>query len=422
MKPLALDRRISTARPARELLYVVPNPDKTEDKNLETQLLRAQRLESIGTLASGVAHDLNNIFSPIVMGAELLRRAKPNSDNSALIKLIEEAGHRGVGIVKQVLTFARGIEGEPVFINPSHLIQEIRDVTQRTFPKTIQINGRCPKDIWSIKGDPTQLHQVLLNLAVNARDAMPNGGSLVLEAENFNVDENYAAMTHAAQPGPNVVFRVSDTGAGMSREVMDKIFDPFFMTKEIGRGTGLGLSTTLGIVKSHGGFISVQSATERGTTFKVFLPAESGAGAARPSEMSLEALQGDGQMILVVDDESSILQVTQTILEKHNYRVLCAKDGPEALAIIAQKKELISAVLTDISMPYIDGVALVRAIKRMKPAMKFIVSTGQQETRVSELEELGVSNFLSKPYDIQTLLVAVRDTINDTASTPFRLQ
>ena len=387
--------------------------DVTEQKKLETHLLRAQRLESIGTLASGVAHDLNNILTPILICAEILRENPTGEEAASSIALIEESAKRGANVVKQVLTFARGIEGESVPIKPSHLVQEMIDIAQNTFPKTIEILGCYTDDLWSIKCDPTQLHQVLLNLSVNARDAMPNGGSLKIGAENFDVDEHYASMTLGAKPGPHVMFRVTDTGTGMSRATIDKIFDPFFTTKEVGKGTGLGLSTALGIIKSHGGFISVYSEIGTGTTFKVFLPAQVSEAFSPKSAASLESLNGKGELILVVDDEAGIRRITKVILEKHNYRVLLANDGTEALAAFAQQTGSINAVLTDIMMPYVDGVALIRAIKKMKPEMVFIASTGQgEETRVAELESLGVKNFLTKPYDTAKLLETLRDTLS----------
>jgi two-component system cell cycle sensor histidine kinase/response regulator CckA len=249
------------------------NTDVTEQKKLEVQLLRAQRLESIGTLASGLAHDLNNILTPILVCVQTLRTELAEKDRQSALSLIEESAQRGTAVLKQVLTFARGVEGERVLIKPSHLIEEMTDIARKTFPQSIEINSRYPQDLWSIEGDPTQLHQVLLNLFVNARDAMPEGGLLTFVAKNFTVDENYASMTPGAKAGPCVVFSVSDTGRGMPRATIDKIFDPFFTTKEVGKGTGLGLSMALGIVKSHGGFISVDSETGKGTTFKIFMPA-----------------------------------------------------------------------------------------------------------------------------------------------------
>jgi CheY-like chemotaxis protein len=259
----------------------------------------------------------------------------------------------------------------------------------------------------------------LLNLSVNARDAMPNGGSITIGAENFDVDHHYASMTPDAKPGPHVMFRVCDTGSGMSRATIDKVFDPFFTTKEVSKGTGLGLSTVLGIVKSHGGFISVYSEIGTGTTFKVFLPAEASEQTSQESKTPSELLEGNDELVLVVDDEPGIVQMTKMILEKRNYRVLTAEDGPNALALIAQQTEPIKVVLTDMSMPFMDGVVLIRAINKMKPATMFIASTGHGEkTRMGELESLGVRNFLTKPYNTQTLLTTVGDTLSGAPSNP----
>jgi nitrogen-specific signal transduction histidine kinase/CheY-like chemotaxis protein len=395
------------------------NTDVTEQKKLEMQLLRAQRLESIGTLAGGVAHDLNNVLGPILMGAESLRSNATGEHAAAMISLIEESARRGSSIVKQVLTFARGVEGERVLINPRHLIDEMVEIARKTFPKSIEVAGQYPEYPWSISGDPTQLHQVLLNLSTNARDAMANGGSLVLAAENLEVDDNYAAMMPGAKAGSYATLRVSDTGAGMPRVLLEKIFEPFFTTKDPGKGTGLGLSTSLGIVKSHAGFISVYSEQGRGTTFKVFLPAVQ-ADVAPPQKEIPPVIKGNGELVLLVDDETNIRRVTKMTLEKHNYHVLEANDGPEALAIFAQEMDSISVVLTDMRMPYIDGIALIRALKKMKPNMTFIGSTGQEyEPRLAELQELGVMNFLSKPYDTRKLLTVLESAVSKQ-SAPLR--
>ena len=389
--------------------------DVTEQKKLETHLLRAQRLESIGTLASGVAHDLNNILTPILMCTEVLKSSPTREDFPGLVSMIEESARRGANVVKQVLTFARGIEGERVVINPSHLIQEMIDIAQKTFPKTIEILSRYPNDLWSIEGDPTQLHQVLLNLSVNARDAMANGGTLTFAAENFNVDENYASMMPGAKPGPHVMLRVTDTGRGMPRATIDKIFDPFFTTKEVGKGTGLGLSTTLGIMKSHGGFISVYSELAKGTTFKLFLPSATTQEDPQQSKTAIVPILGNGELILVVDDEPNILGVTKMILEKHRYEVVSASDGPEALAIFAQQMKSISLVLTDLSTPYMDGIALVRSLKKMQPDLSIVASTGQgEEAGVEELQSLGVKNFLTKPYNSEKLLTVMHTALTAT--------
>jgi len=316
-----------------------------------------------------------------------------------------------------VLTFARGIEGERVLIKPSHLIEEMIDIARQTFPKSIEVRAHYSENLSPIQGDPTQLHQILLNLSVNARDAMPSGGSLTFAAENFTVDEHFAAMAPDAKVGPYVALRVSDSGAGMPRATIDKIFDPFFTTKEFGKGTGLGLSTTLGIVKSHGGFISVYSEPGMGTTFKVFLPARITDEDLEKSKTAITPGQGNGEQILIVDDEASILRVTKMIFEKHNYRVLAANDGPEALALFAQQMHSIGGVLTDIAMPYMDGVALVRALRKMKSDIPIVASTGQDDQLdMVELQSLGVKNFLTKPYNTAKLLKTLRTAMETQAA------
>ena len=389
------------------------NNDITEQKKLETQLMRAQRLDSIGTLASGVAHDLNNVLTPILVCVEVARSSGSEQGREEALSMIEESARRGAGIVKQVLTFARGVEGERVLIKPSHLIDEMADIARKTFPKSIEIGTRYPEDLWSIEGDPTQLHQVLMNLCVNARDAMPHGGSLVIWADNANIDEHYAAMTPDAKVGPYLALRVSDTGAGMPPGIIEKIFDPFFTTKELGKGTGLGLSTTLGIIKSHGGFVSVYSEIGKGTTFKINLPAHMTDEKAAAAQTSNGMLKGNGELILVVDDEESILRVTKMILESKGYRILTAHDGPEAVAIFAQQMNAISVVLTDMALPFMDGLTLIRSLNKIKPSVPFIASTGQsQNFHAQELEKLGVTNLLTKPYDTQKLLETLRRALS----------
>lgn len=413
-RDLVVDSRVTLIRDdeGKPSAVLGINTDVTEQKKLETQLLRAQRLESIGTLASGVAHDLNNVLTPILMASEFLRHKECAKAIESDLGLIEESARRGAAIVKQVLTFARGVQGERVLIKPNHLVDEMVDIARKTFPKSIDIDSKYSDDLWSIQGDPTQLHQVLLNLSVNGRDAMPNGGSLLFAAENYHVDENYAAMTPEAIVGPYVMFRVSDNGVGMPRSTIEKIFDPFFTTKEIGKGTGLGLSTAVGIIKSHGGFISVYSEVGKGTTFKVFLPAKVADQSSPAQTVETETLKGGGELVLVVDDEPNIVQVTQMVLENHNYRVVSAADGPEALAIFAQQTDSIALVLTDMMLPYMDGVSLIRAMKKLKPDTLFIASTGHgEQTRAGELETLGVREFLTKPYDTASLLNALRDTL-----------
>lgn len=379
---------------------------------VEAQLLRAQRLESIGTLASGIAHDLNNMLGPILMGAQLLHDGSLDPKDEPIIATIEENAQRAADVVKQVLTFARGMEGERAPLDVSHLIRDMRKIMGETFPKTITLRVECNKGLAPVNGDATQLHQVLLNLCVNARDAMPDGGALTIEASNFEVDQNYASMTPEAHTGRYVLVRVSDTGCGIPREVLDKIFDPFFTTKPIGKGTGLGLSTVAGIVRGHGGFINVSSHLGKGTVFEIFLPASTDCASLDPSPAPKSAPRGHGELVLIVDDESTVREVTATILRENGYQTLLAADGSEALSIYAERTGEINAVLTDLIMPFVDGVALCRALRKMDPVVKLIASTGE-ETRRAELNSLHVQGFLSKPFGTETLLVTLREALGD---------
>lgn len=388
--------------------------DVTERKKIEAQLLRSQRLESIGTLASGIAHDLNNILAPILMSASILHDLVP-ADSRGITMAVEDSARRGADIVKQVLTFARGIEGERATLQARHLIREIEEITRETFSKSITIVGNAPKDLWPIVGDATQLHQILLNLCINARDAMPDGGTLKITAENLDIQECDMVIHPDAKAGPYVAIGVADTGTGIPPKILDKIFDPFFTTKEVGKGTGLGLSTVLGITRSHGGFIKVYSEPGKGTMFKVYIPATPGEKLSSVTIESPEMPSGNGEWILVADDETAVRKVTEAVLRRNGYNVIAAIDGIEALTIYAQRMTQIRIVLTDVMMPLLDGAKLTRALKRMNNDVAIIAATGQaDESRQSELRQLGAKAILLKPFRTEKLLTTLHETIHGT--------
>ena len=397
---------------------LVINTDITEKKNLERQFLRAQRLESIGTLASGIAHDLNNILAPILMSIGLMRKSVTDEGTQKLLTTIESSAERGADIVRQVLTFARGVEGERILIQPRHIINELVKIMVQTFPKNIQIRTKFPRDLWPVHGDPTQLHQILLNLCVNARDAMPEGGELLVAAENRTVDEQYLAMNPEASSGSFVVLQVSDAGSGIPPEVLEKIFDPFFTTKEPGKGTGLGLSTVLGIVKSHGGFLNIETRVGAGTTFRIFIPASPSADTGGDNvNPEVEIPRGNGELILLVDDEPSVRVAATKTLELHGYRIYTAEDGTDALALYFQRRAEISLILTDIEMDLMDGVTLVRSLKKLDAKVPVIVSSGQGHAEQKNmLRNLGVKKFLDKPYGADQLLRIVHEAIHEHAA------
>lgn len=385
------------------------NTDITETKKLEAQFLRAQRLDSLGTLASGIAHDLNNILSPILMATGMLKDCL-DEDGQKMLQIIESSAERGAGIVKQVLTFARGAEGDRVPLNPKHLASDMVKVMIQTFPKNLDIQHNIPSDLWYITGDATQLHQVLLNLCVNARDAMgEKGGALRVTCENVEVDEHVAATNPGAQFGPHVCMSVTDTGSGMAPEVLEKIFDPFFTTKEQGKGTGLGLATVIGIVKGHKGFITIQSQIGKGTTFKVFIPANREARTAKKKQEDTSILRGKGELVLVVDDEAPVREAIVSTLEANGYRCYTAEDGTDALALYFERRNQIAVVVTDLHMGVMDGITLVRSIRKVATETKIIVSSGHiHKENQATLTGLGVTTFLEKPYSAEKLLRSIK--------------
>jgi two-component system, cell cycle sensor histidine kinase and response regulator CckA len=390
---------------------LVVNTDITEKKQLEQQFLRVQRLESLGTLASGISHDLNNILTPILATAQLLPLTLPtlNEQNQNLLKLLGDSASRGANLVKQILFFAKGTEGNQITLQVAHLLKEIRQLVSQTFPKTIDVQIFIPEGLWMITGDATQLHQVLMNLCVNARDAMPNGGILSLSTENLLIDEQYVQMELEAKVGPYLVLTISDTGTGIRPEILDRIFDPFFTTKELGKGTGLGLSTASGIVKSYGGFVKVSSEMGKGTQFKVFFPAAETTDITPPED--LKPLAGHGEWILVVDDEPSILEISKEVLQIYNYRVLTASNGIDAIAQYAQHQDEISVVLMDMMMPEMGGEGAIQTLRLMNPQVKIIASSGIGLNQ-GLAKAAGAQAFLSKPYSMQDLLGMLHEAIN----------
>jgi PAS domain S-box-containing protein len=402
--------------------FIAIKQDITERKKLEQQFLRAQRTQSIGLLAGGVAHDLNNVLAPVLMALPLLRNNLPPSQRDHILDTLEQSVRRGANIIQQVLTFARGVEVQRVLVQPRHLLREVAKIAEETFPRDIRVHFSAPASLWPLQGDPTQIHQVLLNLSVNARDAMPEGGRLDLAARNAELDRPLQFMDFEIPPGCYVSLSVSDTGTGIAPEVLDHIFEPFFTTKSAGKGTGLGLSTVLGIVKSHGGLVQVESRARVGSTFTVFLPASPAQSIpAVPAARSLMP-QGQGETILVVDDETGILQVTKSILEANGYQVMTARNGAQAIGQFAQPNQPIKAMVTDIMMPHMDGLALTRSLRKLQPDLPIVASTGLMnppgdEDRAGQLRELGVRHFLHKPFQAEDLLTTLQKALNPETET-----
>ncbi len=388
--------------------------DLTEQKKMEAQYLRAQRMDSIGTLAGGIAHDLNNVLAPILMSIELLKLDPTNDARRAkILDTIQLSCRRGADLVRQVISFARGVNGEQIAIRLRLLIDDLKGIIGGTFPPNIQINSEVPADLWPITGDPTQLHQVLLNLAVNARDAMPHGGTLTVSASNLTLDVQYARTSREAKAGPHVLLQMTDTGIGIPPEIRERIFDPFFTTKEPGKGTGIGLATVYTIVKSHGGFVNVESEVGRGTTFKIYLPADPALHNSPAVPPLSELPCGRNELVLVVDDGSSIRDITQQTLEAFGYRVVTASDGAEAVACYALQMQQIAVVLTDMMMPIMDGAALIQVLMRINPSARIIATSGLDVAEnIAKATKAGVRDFLPKPYTAQTLVQLIREVLD----------
>jgi two-component system, cell cycle sensor histidine kinase and response regulator CckA len=391
------------------------NTDITERKTAEEHLFRAQRMESIGTLAGGIAHDLNNILSPIMMAIDMLRMTSTDEQSLKWLKIMKENAERGAELVRQVLTFARGMAGERIPVQLKHVIKDLVGVLTQTMPKSIRVTYDVDPELWMISADPTQIHQILMNVCINARDAMPSGGNIRIQASNLSIDENYARMNIDAEPGNYVVVRVEDNGTGMPPDVVKRIFDPFFTTKDIGEGTGLGLSTALTLIKSHGGFINVYSETGKGTRFSIYLPSAESESEVHP-DISESAARGNGELILIVDDEENIRNVAAATLESFGYSVLTAVDGTDALAVYSQRGGDVAAVLTDMAMPYMDGAALIRALRKMDPKAKVIAMSGLfTEAQAKELSGMDVDTLIAKPYSAETLLNALNTVLGRAA-------
>lgn len=392
------------------------NTDITARKKLEQQFLRTQRMESIGTLAGGIAHDINNILSPIMMSIDLLRMYVTDEDGMHIIEMMASSAKRGAEMVKQVLSFARGVEGKAEEVRVSLVVEDLLRIIEDTFPKNIRVETRLQPDLWPVNADPTQIHQVLLNLCVNARDAMPDGGRLAIKVQNILIDEQQAALNLEAHPGPYLAIEIEDSGHGIAPEILDKIFDPFFTTKAQGKGTGLGLSTTLAIMKTHGGFISAHSEPGEGSRFRIHLPATTELGWETVDSSATDLPRGKGETVMVVDDEIFIRQVTSRTLESFGYKVLLAANGSEAITTYVEHQDEIALVLTDMMMPVMDGPSTIRTLKRLNPFIPIIGASGiNAKSNVARAVSAGADHFLTKPFTAETLLKTIRQTLKDPA-------
>ena len=395
------------------------NTDITEKKSTENQLLHSQRLESVGRLASGIAHDLNNILAPMLIVPTMLREVIQDPGALRMVDMVETSAKRGADIIKQLLIFGRRKEGQRIPVQLRSLVKDMAVIIAETFPKNIQARQETVRDPWLVTGDPTQVHQILLNLCINARDAMPEGGTLTIKLENQELDELFESLPPGTEPGRYVCLSVADTGQGIAPEHLKKIYDPFLTTKEPGKGTGLGLSTVLGIVKSHGGFIHVQSQPGRGTKFQVFLPASELAETEPADQVKRPLPQGSGELILVVDDEENVRKVTRRILERSGYRTIEAENGVEGVSQYMAHRQDVRVVLTDIAMPAMDGVTFTRALRELNPQVLVISASGHESKAHLPADlKLPQGTHLSKPFGVAVLLETLERVLHPAIAQP----
>ena len=389
---------------------LIINTDITERKLLEEQFLRTQRLESLGVLVSGIAHDLNNTLSPILMGIEIVSEEVTSPDTMSVLDTVRTSARRSADMVRQMLTFVRGGEAGKVLIHPAQLVKEMGRIITDTFPKSIQCRVQVDKSAWPVNGLPTQLHQVLLNLCVNARDAMPKGGTLTLSVKNAKLGPADVALHPEAKPGNYLCLSVTDTGTGIPDGQLQKIFEPFFTTKAPGKGTGLGLSTSLGIVKNHGGFLTVHSKVGRGTEFRCYLPAASEAPLETMAE-SISLPPGNGECILVVDDEEAVLAIVRSTLENYGYQVLTAGSGLEAIARFSKNSDAVHLVITDLAMPFMDGRGAIVALRKIRPDVKIILASGSEKEVEDLRKDMPTDAFIAKPFTNENLLHTIHQVL-----------
>jgi len=381
---------------------------------MQEQLLRTQRLENLGMLAAGIAHDFNNALAPVIMAGQLLRRYVSDPVALRILGAVDKSTARSVALVRQLLSFARGTSGHYHLLQPRHVLNEVIELAAATFPKSIRVESDLPGDLWPVQGSPTQIHQIFLNLCVNARDAMPDGGELTLTAANHTLDVAAAAKIAGARPGAFLMVEVRDTGTGIPPELLAQIWEPFFTTKAEGQGTGLGLSTVRGILHHHAGFVTVQTRAGHGTAFTVYLPAAVDGKTDGATTAPTPLPRGNGELILIVDDEELVCELTAQTLIAHGYRAVTAADGAEAIAVFAPRAAEVRLLLTDLYMPVLGGAALARALRRLQPDLRIIAMSGADSASKAAACEL-TSAFLAKPFQPETLLPLIHRVLHEPA-------
>ncbi len=387
--------------------------DLTSTRQLEAQLLQAQKMEAIGTLAGGISHDFNNLLQAILGYSQILLMGRNSSDPDAMkLREIEKAAQRATDLTKQLLAFGRKVEIKPRPVDVNQVIKQVEKLLKRTIPKMIDIELRLTEPILTVNADPVQLEQVLLNIGVNARDAMPDGGRLIVATANVTPDNMFRKVNLQEGTTDYVLLTITDSGQGMSEEVMEHLFEPFFTTKQVGQGTGLGLAMAYGIIKNHGGHISCQSSPGAGTTFQIYLPAIT--AAAQPeTDIPEEPIQrGEGETVLVVDDEIFLRELARDMLSANGYHILTAASGEEALQLYHQERAKIAIILMDLIMPGMGGKNCLLELLKIDPDVKVLISSGfTLDEPGSDPVLIQAKGFIQKPYNLRNMLRRMREVI-----------
>lgn len=389
--------------------------DITEQHALTEQLRQAQKMEAVGQLAGGIAHDFNNLLTAITGYSELsLRRLGADDPHRRNLEEIKKAADRAASLTRQLLAFSRKQILEPKVVNLNSIVDSTEKMLRRLIGENIEVSSILEPELWLVKADPSQIEQILMNLVVNARDAMPDGGKLTIETANVELDQNYAGKHVMVSPGPYVMLAVSDTGIGMDAETEAHIFEPFFTTKEIGKGTGLGLSTVYGIVKQSGGYVWVYSEVGQGTTFKVYLPREFEPESAFVKSESRSIARGT-ETVLLVEDDDMVRNLAREVLESNGYRVLVASEATEALTLCENSRGEIKLVLTDVVMPQMGGKELAARLLQNSPDLKVLYMSGYTDNAIVHHGVLDESvSFLQKPFTPDALAKKVREVLDES--------
>ena len=388
--------------------------DITKQKSLQDQLMQAQKMESVGTLAAGIAHDFNNILGIIMGYSGLIGRKELDPEKTARgTDAILKATSRGAALVKQLLTFARKAESEYESVRINDIVNEVSKLLRETLPKTIVVTEDIKPDLPPIDADATQIHQVLLNLCLNARDAMPNGGTIKISTATSE-SEQVGSRFPNALPIKHILLEVKDTGHGMDEETKRRIFDPFFTTKDVGKGTGLGLALVHSIVSSHNGFIEVETNPGDGTTFSIYLPIHNRKTFKdETTAITLQDAPGGAETILLIEDEEMLRDLVKAVIESKGYNVFTADDGEEGIELFTRRRSEIAVVISDLGLPKIPGDEVLRRIRSISPLVKLIAASGFIEPEVkSKLLDIGVMHFIQKPYLLAEIMQTIRETID----------